>query len=85
MPRLPSKQYIITNIKKKFWKRLSWLSFISIVALLGDEVIKEGYILNLTDVTNPLTHEFWIVVLSIVCLISTYISKTRGGDDELAK
>lgn len=83
--KLPSKEWLITQVKKKFWKRLSWLSFISIVALLGDEAIKEGYILNLTDVTNPFTHEFWIVVLSIVCLISAYISKVRGDGDELVE
>jgi len=70
--KLPSKQYIITNIKKKFWKRVSWLSFISIIALLGDEYIKEGYVLNPSDITNPLAHEFWIIVLAIVCIISTY-------------
>ena len=78
-------EYIIREIKKNFWKRLSWLSFISIVALLGDEVIKEGYILNLTDVTNPFAHEFWIIVLSIVCLTSACVSKVRGDGDELVE
>ena len=85
MPRLPSKQYIITNIKKKFWKRLSWLSLISIIAILGDEYIKEGYLFNPTEATNPYCHEFWIMVFIIISITSTYISKTRGGDDELAK
>jgi len=85
MPRLPSKEWMIAQVKKKFWKRLSWLSFIFIVALLGDEVIKEGYILNLTDVTNPFAHEFWIVILSIVCLISVCVSKVRRDGDELVE
>jgi len=80
-----SKEWLIAQIKKKFWKRLSWLSFISIIALLGDEYIKEGYLFNPADVTNPLAHEFWIIVFIIISVTSTYISKTRGGDDELAE
>jgi len=83
--KLQSKEWLIAQVRKKFWKRLSWLSFISIVALLGDEVIKEGYILNLIDVTNPFTHEFWIIVLSIVCLASACVSKVRGDGDELVE
>jgi len=83
--KLPSKEWLIAQVKKKFWKRLSWLSFISIVALLGDEAIKEGYILNPADITNPLAHEFWIVILSVVCLTSACISKVRGDGDELVE
>jgi len=77
--KLPSKEWLVAQIKKNFWKRVSWLSFISIIALLGDEYIKEGYWFNPADVTNPFAHEFWFVILAIVCLVSTYISKTRGG------
>jgi len=75
-------EWLKTQIKKKFWERLSWISFVSIIALLGDEYIKEGYILNLSDVTNPLAHEFWIVIFSIVCLVSTYISEKREAKNE---
>ena len=82
---MTNREWLIEQVKKKFWKRLSWLSFISIVALLGDEVIKEGYILNPTDITNPFAHEFWIIVLSIVCLTSAYVSKKRGDGDELVE
>ena len=80
--KLPSREWLIAQIKKKFWKRLSWLSFISIVALLGDEAIKEGYILNLTDVTNPLAHEFWIMILAVMCFVSTYVSERRCENAE---
>ena len=80
----PTKEWLLGQIRKKFWKRLSWLSFISVVALIGDELIKEGYPFNPHDVTSPFAHEFWIIVLSIVCLISTYISE-GGGENELAE
>jgi len=81
-----SKEWLIAQIKKNFWKRVSWLSFISIVALLGDEYIKEGYLFNPADVTNPLAHEFWIIVFIIISVTSTYISKKKEvGGDELAK
>jgi len=83
---LPSKEWLICQAKKNFWKRVSWLSFISIIAILGDEYIKEGYMLNPSDITNPLAHEFWFVILAIVCLVSTYISERKEvGGDELAK
>jgi len=83
--KLPSKEWLIAQVKKNFWKRVSWLSFISIIAILGDEYFKEGYILNLADVTNPLAHEFWIMILAVVCLVSTYISEKGGGKDELVE
>ena len=83
--KLPSREWLIVQMKKKFWKRLSCLSFISVIALLIDEKIKEGYILNPTDITNPFAHEFWIIVLSIVCLVSAYVSKLRGDGDELVE
>ena len=83
--KLPSREWLIAQVKKNFWKRVSWLSFISIVALLGDEAIKEGYILNLSDITDPFAHEFWIMILAVVCLVSTYISEKGGGKDELVE
>jgi len=84
--KLPSKEWLVAQIKKNFWKRVSWLSFISIIAILGDEYIKEGYWFNPADVTSPLAHEFWFVILAIVCLVSTYISeKKEVGGDELVE
>ena len=77
--KLPSKEWLIAQVKKNFWKRVSWLSFISIIAILGDEYFKEGYILNPADVTNPLAHEFWIVVFLLISIVSYAIHKLKGG------
>jgi len=73
---------MITQVKKKFWKRVSWLSFISIIAVLGDEFIKEGHILDPADVTSPFAHEFWVMILAVVCFISTYVSERRDENAE---
>jgi len=77
--KLPSKQWLTAQIKKNFWKRVSWLSFISIIAILGDEYIKEGYWFNPADVTSPFAHEFWTIVFIIISIVSTYISEKKGG------
>ena len=77
--KLPSKEWLIAQIKKNFWKRVSWLSIWAIVGLLIDEKAKEGYILNPTDVTNPLAHEFWIVVFLLISIVSFVIHKLKGG------
>jgi len=76
--KLPDKQWLIAQIKKNFWKRVSRLSVWAIVGLLIDEYAKEGYILNLADLTNPFAHEFWIVILAVMSIVSAYISKRRG-------
>jgi len=75
--KLPSKEWLITQVKKKFWKRVSWLSFISLIAVIGDEYIKEGYPFNPADVTNPFSHEFLFVILALISIISTYISNKK--------
>ena len=49
------------------------------MGLLIDEKAKEGYILNLADVTNPLAHEFWIVVFLLISIVSYAIHKLKGG------
>ncbi|MCD6131824.1 MAG: hypothetical protein J7J61_06970 [Candidatus Hydrothermae bacterium] len=79
---LPSREWIIEQIKKNLPKRLSWLSVWAIVGLLIDEYAKEGYILNPADLTNPFAHEFWIAVLAIIGVVSAYISKKREAEDE---
>ena len=83
--KLPSREWLIAQVKKNFWKRVSCLSIWTIVGLLIDEKAKEGYILNPADVTNPFAHEFWIMILAVVCLVSTYISEKGGGKDELVE
>lgn len=72
------KEYVITHIKKKFWKRLSAFSLILAVWLLIDEFIKEGYLFNPADAGNPLSHEFWMLVLWVLAGVSFYIDERRG-------
>jgi len=72
------KEYIIANVKKKFWKRLSAFSLILAVWLLIDEFIKEGYLFNPAEAGNPLTHEFWVLILWVLSGVSLYIDKSRG-------
>ena len=79
---LPSREWIVEQIKKNLLKRLSWLSVWAIVGLLIDEYLKEGYILNPADLTNPFAHEFWIAVLAVVGVVSAYISEKREAKNE---
>lgn len=72
------KKYIIANIKKKFWKRLSVFSIFMALWLLIDEFIKEGYFFNPADAGNPLSHEFWVLVLWVLAGVSFYIDERRG-------
>lgn len=76
---LPSREYIIKNIKHKFYIRASILSFILAVWLLIDEKVKEGYFFNPVEVKNPAFHEFWVVVFLLISIISYAIHK-KGGD-----
>ena len=79
---LPSKEWIVEQIKKNLPKRLTWLSVWAIVGLLIDEYLKEGYILNPADLANPFAHEFWIAVLAVVGVVSAYVSEKREAENE---
>ena len=78
--RLPSKEYIIKNIKHKFYIRATILSFILAVWLLIDEKVKGGYFFNPAEATNPFCHEFWVVVFLLISIVSYAIHKLKGGD-----
>ena len=80
--KLPSREWLIAQVKKNFWKRVTRLSVWAIVGLLIDEYAKEGYILNPADLTNPFAHEFWIAVLAVVGVVSAYISEKREAKNE---
>jgi len=80
--KLPSKEWLIAQIKKNLWKRVTCLSVWAIVGLLIDEYAKEGYILNPADLTNPFAHEFWIVVLAVIGVVSAYVSEKREARNE---
>ena len=77
--------YIIQQLKKKFWKRLTLFSVFVIAFLIVDEKIKEGYIFNIKDIVNPYSHELYILLFAIVGIVSAYISKVRGDGDELVE
>jgi len=76
------KEYIVSNIKKKFWARLSLLSFILAVWTVLDEYVKEGYFFHISEVTNPLCHEFWTAVLLLISAVSYAIHMLRGRRNE---
>ena len=68
------RKKLLNEIKKKFFTRfLFWVIGITIL-ILGDEVIKEGYVFKIEDVTNPSSHEFLIIVMWGV-LITSYCIK----------
>ena len=77
--KLPSREWLIAQVKKNFWKRVTRLSVWAIVGLLIDEYTKEGYVLNSADLTNPFAHEFWIVVFLLISIVSYAIHKLKGG------
>jgi len=64
------KDYALAQLKKKLRSRVVWLFFIIVIYLLGDERIKEGYYFDPSDITNPLSHEFWIIVFSVLTVVS---------------
>jgi len=74
--------WLYAQIKKNFIQRLSWWSFIAIIALLGDEYFKEGYVFHIKEIANPYCHEFWIVLFAIVSIISALMSKRRREGNE---
>jgi len=52
------KEYIIANIKKKFWVRFSFLSFVLAIWLVLDEKIKQGYFFHLNEASNRCVTSF---------------------------
>ena len=71
------KEYIIANIKKNFWRRLSWIFFATAFVIMGDEYYKEGYLFHLNEVANPLCHEFWVAVFLMLSVLSYIIHKHK--------
>ena len=72
MPRRPN----IRDLTKKPYKRsLFWIALF-IIGLLADEYIKEGYLFDPADLTVYGTHEFLILLLSMlgvaICLSKAF-------------
>jgi len=59
MPRKPS----LDDLKKRASLRLKIFLIFLMAWLVVDEWLKEGYFFDLSDLTQPLTHEFFFVVL----------------------
>jgi len=78
--KLPSKEWMIAQVKKKFHIRVSILSLFLAVWLIVDELVKEGYDFNPVEVANPFSHEFWVVVLLLLAAINYIIYRLKGGD-----
>ena len=72
--RLPSKEWLIAQVKKKFWARLAWWCLVLIAGLIGCEKIKEGYWFNTADLSNPYSHELYVLILAIIGTVSAIIS-----------
>ena len=83
--KLPSKEWMIAQVKKKFWNRLVWWCGVLIVGLIGGERIKEGYWFNTADITNPYSHELYVLILAVIGTVSACKMlwdklKTGGGE-----
>jgi len=61
----------LKHIKRRI---VLWL-LLSILGLLIDEYLKEGYIFDVSDVLKPLTHENIIVILLGILLIYTFLKR----------
>jgi len=72
--KLPSREWLIAQVKKKFWLRLTWWCLVLIAGLIGCEKIKEGYFFNKADMTNPYSHELYVLILAIIGIVSAIIS-----------
>jgi len=75
-PRQPK-----TQVKKKFWKRVSVISLGLAILTLIDEWIKEGYVFNPKDLLCVGSHEFLFLVFSVIAVVSMYIHEERGCED----
>ena len=78
--KLPSKEWLLAQVKKKFHIRVSILSLFLAVWLIVDELVKEGYNFHLVEVANPFSHEFWVTVLLLLAAINYIIHRLKGGD-----
>jgi len=60
---------------KNIRKRLPIWIFGTIVLLLIDEYVKEGYVFDIHDIVKPLTHENIIVILIAILIAITKLKK----------
>lgn len=68
-----------SELLKKQPKRLNIWTAIIIMLILIDEWVKEGYILNPSDFTNPLSHEFLLIITLLISLVLNKLIEKKGG------
>ena len=74
MSRRPSRKDLVKNLPKR---ALFWVA-VFILALLGDEYIKEGYLFNVDDMCTYGTHEFLITLLAALGVAIAICNKVVG-------
>lgn len=68
MPRIPGLQDL-----KKRWKKRARIWLLGFICLLLiDEYVKEGYLFDIRDILYPGTHEFLIIIFTIVFVLITF-------------
>ena len=55
---------------KKIGKRIHWWYVVTVVLILGDEYIKEGYFIKPKDFLVPFTHENLLLIVTILYIIA---------------
>jgi len=83
--KTPSREWLTVQVKKKFWARLLWWCLVLIIGLIGGERIKEGYWFDARDLTNPYSHELYVLILAVIGTVSACKMlwdklKTGGGE-----
>jgi len=63
---------------KNFRKRLHFWYLWLVVLILGDEYLKEGYLLNPNDFFKPFTHENLLLITTLIYIIINVICYIKG-------
>ena len=78
MPRRPT----LADLKKRADVRLKIFLAFLMAWLVVDEWVKEGYLFDVSDLTQPLTHEFFLIVLlclEAMLLLIPRLMRRRSG------
>ena len=72
-----SKEYIIQNLRKKFWIRSSFFSFVLAILVLIDNYIVNKRVFDIKQVSEIGSHENIFVVLVIYSIIALVINMVK--------
>jgi hypothetical protein len=82
------KQFLVwclRELRKRIDRRIHWWYAWTILLILVDEYIKEGYVFNPDDFLKPLTHENLILLTTVAyTVVSTVIVVRRGRSSRLS-